>query len=169
MNRFTHILLLPYLVITTFIAYQPRANPPSFRHRTFSKSPTVGSSSWLSSKQSPKSSNQTTILTMRAKPVSDLLSLREIFTQGDTQFRGGDDLGCKAFISPAPVDRTSKERGLEGHSEEIVNPIATTATSVQLGASQGELRRSYVAQTTCGPSTPTYYPRQPDYTGRWLV
>ena len=42
-------------VMTAFITYQPRENAPSFGSHTFSKSPTVGLPSWVSSRQGPKS------------------------------------------------------------------------------------------------------------------
>ncbi|KAK5202682.1 hypothetical protein LTR96_011437 [Exophiala xenobiotica] len=45
--------------MAAFIAYQPRGNAPRFDNHTFSKSPTVGSSTCASSRQSSKSPDQT--------------------------------------------------------------------------------------------------------------
>lgn len=78
--------------------------------------------------------------------ISGLPSLHEILTQNDKQFGGSDAIGCEVFASPAPVDGTYEERGRESDSEETASPAATTVTSVQLGASQGE-SRSHRAET----------------------
>lgn len=45
--------------MATFIAYQPGANAPPFENHVFGKSPTVASSTCVSSRQSSKSPNQT--------------------------------------------------------------------------------------------------------------
>lgn len=89
----------------------------------------------------------------------DLPSLHEIFAQSNKQFGSSDAISCKVSASPAPVSRTCEERGREGDSEETANPAAATVTSVQLGASQGESRRSHVAGSMPGQCMLTYHPR----------
>ncbi|KEF50957.1 uncharacterized protein A1O9_12997 [Exophiala aquamarina CBS 119918] len=152
--------------MATFIAYQLRAYAPPFDNHTFSRSPTIGSSTCTSSRQSSRSPNQTKsvgkadfmdfvdfvdltpthqdtprkclVLPELREPIdiSDLSSLHEILTQNDKQFGGSDAIGCEVFASPALVDGTCRERGRESDSEETASLTATTATSVRLGASQ---------------------------------
>jgi hypothetical protein len=216
--------------MTAFIAYQPQAN--ATRSRTFSKSPALGSSSWLSSRQSSESQQQATSVSnpdfvdfvdltashqdaareyLVAREVlepmghdsdkrgirvainrntnatdndkidhgekgdnddddigyesdtSDLPSLQDVFAWNDKGVERSDDLNFKAFISPATIDGTIKERCREGGSEDIANPAATAVRGVQLGASQGECRRSHGAWSIREQCMLTYYPRKPDY------
>lgn len=49
-------------IMATFIAYQSWENAPSLGSHTFSNSPTIGLSSWVSSGQSPKSPQQATLV-----------------------------------------------------------------------------------------------------------
>lgn len=69
---------------------------------------------------------------------SDLLSLRDLFARTDRGSRGSGFPSLEASVSEIPVDSTRKERCCECDSENTVNLVATTATSVQPRASQGE-------------------------------
>jgi hypothetical protein len=65
---------------------------------------------------------------------SELPSLADIFALGDTGFEGSPDLSCEALTTPAAVDRAGKECCYVGGCEDGVNPTATAAAGVQLGA-----------------------------------
>ena len=69
---------------------------------------------------------------------SDLPSLQDIFAQADREFRKSSDLSDRVSTSEVPINSPRKERCSECDREDRANPAATTATSVQPGASQGE-------------------------------